>query len=172
MKCRFLLITPFVCLGQIQINQDSLNLYFSKILNQERVTCNLSPVKVDISLSSFTTEWVNFMSNHNYLGHGTDATSFTERLKKYRYTEGEWVENCSRIPLSNLSYMKQSNTKQFIQQYNNGDISQYGLALIVYYVWKNSPPHYQGMMNPKTNRIYVSSCWSSTGYFFSYLGTG
>jgi len=171
MKFRFLLITPFVCFSQIQINQDSLNFYFSKILNQERVTQNLSPVKVDVSLSSFTTEWTNFMSIHNYLGHGTGATSFTERLRKYRYTEGEWVENCSRIPLSNLSYMKQSNTKPFIQQYNNGDISQYGLALIVYYIWKNSPPHYQGMMNPNTKKFYVSTSKSSVGFYFSYLGT-
>ena len=175
MKLKLFPILFSVCfnfIGQVSINTDSLNYYFTEILNQHRTKQNLKSMKNDILFQPFTKQWSNFMSKNNYVGHGVGGNSFQSRLNKTNLGTTIRVENCSFIPMNNWNpNYKQTKLKPFVEQYNSGEISQFGIALLVFYTWWNSPPHYEGMMNPVTTKFYVSFTISPTGFYFSYLGT-
>lgn len=45
------------------------------------------------------------------------------------------------------------------------------MAWYVFYLWKNSPEHNDGLLDPKTNKFYVSICLSGTNMSSSYLAS-
>jgi hypothetical protein len=57
----------------------------------------------------------------------------------------------------------------YIENSYSGKISQHGLALYCFLLWKISPPHKMGMLNKDSKRFYISSYRKGDLTYVSYI---
>jgi uncharacterized protein YkwD len=182
------------------VNQDSVNMYFREIINQYRIKNNLGTMSVEYVYRPFTDNWSNYMSIHNYCGHGVGNDSFGSRVNRFGPAIGLYcTENCvgpwdfeKTLPSDlddpnyNKFYKKTVGGVTYKYQLTKNEISRFltieeeigqgldinkNIALFIFYNWKNSPSHNDAMLDSTTNKFYVSVHFDGTKITASYLAS-
>jgi len=182
------------------VSQDSVNIYFQNILNQYRIINNRNGLSIDTTLSPFTKNWSEYMLKQNYCGHGIGDESFINRAIRFEPTAllycsenvaGPWdfnkdlpydIEDPSygyytKIGLDSTDYQYKLTTTEINTLVNvehkigeGVDVNK-NIAIFIFYLWKNSPSHNDGLLDYNTTKFYVSITMVGTRMTASYLAT-
>jgi uncharacterized protein YkwD len=153
------------------INQDSVVFYFEEILNFERYSMGLKPLTRNKDLGDFTNYWSVSMAKNNRLSHGTGETSFNERIRNSKFKHSVFTaENVASIPIINLDIRSLGyEYSALITRYNKGGYTTKDFALLIFQIWKKSPPHYETLLSPNTEFFWLSISQSKSSFYFSFL---
>lgn len=172
-----LLLTPTVGLTQPKVNQDSLLVYFTKIINNYRVKNGLGTLSVDPQIKPLTDYQSKKMGETGIVGHGTGSESFSNRVARCGCLPDYEIilENCTELmtpdkpfPADVSSY---PNVEPYIEKSYAGELTQYEYAYYAFLMWKNSAPHNKGMLNPDTKHFYLSSYRKNGRTYLCYIAT-
>ena len=138
------------------INQELVNKLFLNHLNNHRLSLNLKPLKQNEKLNLAAKDHSEFMSVKNELTHFQLSDSKKEPYNRVVYYKGNFKsvgENITETPIKSAFTIKDKTLK--IQTYED-------LSFALYYAWKNSPPHYENMINPEFENSGIYVCLAST----------
>lgn len=171
----FLLLFPSLCFSQTDVNQDSLLFHFTTIINQYRVKNGLNKLVVDPKIKEVTDYWSKKMGESGVVGHGTGDNSFQNRIQKSKHlTSCELIlENCTELMTPDKPIITDVKTYPELKPYIDGSylkiLTQYEYAMYGFLMWKNSPPHNQGMLDPTTKSFYISSFRRNGRTYLCYI---
>ncbi len=170
-----LLLTPTVGLTQPRVNQDSLLVYFTQIINNYRVKNGLGTLTVDPKMKVMTDYWSMRMGQMNVVGHGSGNDDFGLRAKRCNCIPPSEIilENCTELMTPDVPFKtKVQSYPELIPYIENsyaGNLTQYQYAYYAFLMWKNSPPHHESMLNSKTKYFYLSSYRKNGHTYLCYI---
>jgi len=146
------------------LNFDSkvLNGYLIKLLNSDRKRKKQSYLTTDSSLIDMTKNHVNYMANHNYVGHNQNQKSkefVSSRLEYYGGNHQNIDEIVASIDLRKL-YLK-----------NKGRLTYHKLSKIMYDKWKKAGSNSKIILDP--NYVgYTIEHQLKSGFLYSCMTFG
>lgn len=170
-----LLLTPMVGLTQPRVNQDSLLLYFTKIINNYRVSKGLGTLSVDPQIKVLTDYQSKKMADNGVVGHGTGNDDFQHRLTRCDCLHNVelFLENCTELMTPDVPFITDvesyPDVEPYIEKSYAGKLTQYQYAYYAFLMWKNSAPHHRAMLNPDTKYFYLSSYRKNGRTYLCYI---
>lgn len=174
----FLIFIPSFCLSQPTITQDSLLKYFSEIINEYRKINGLEKLVINPKLKRATDYWAWKMAEIGVVSHGSNSDDFMNRLNRFGcISAGEFaLENCTELMTPDIPIKTSVKTYPDLKRYIEGSyfksLTQYEYAMYGFLMWKNSPAHNKGMLNPKTKYFYLSSYKRNGRTYLCYIAYG
>lgn len=171
----FLLLLPPLCFSQTDVNQDSLLFHFTTIINEYREKYGLNKLVVDPKIKEATDYWSKKMGESGVVGHGTGDNSFQNRINRSQHlTSRELVlENCTELMTPDKPMKTDVKTYPEVKPYIDDSylkiLTQYQYAMYGFLMWKNSPPHNKGMLEPTTKYFYLSSYKKNGRTYLCYI---
>jgi uncharacterized protein YkwD len=160
----------------VLFSQDSLNIYFEKILNQYRISNNLQPLKFDIELKKFADNHASYMAEMQLVTHGEGDYTLDNRWKKYseKYKSYYAGENCTELLVPQKNTLK--NIKSSVEELNpllnkllKNDPTTEDLALYAFIMWKNSKSHNELLLDSKMKYFYFSVKKNRNYYYCEFV---
>lgn len=170
-----LLLIPTVGLTQPRVNQDSLLVYFTKIINNYRVSNGLSPLSIDPKIKVLTDYQSKKMADNGLVSHGTGYDDFSNRINRCKcLPEVELVlENCTELMTPDVPFVTDvqsyPDVEPYIEKSYAGKLTQYQYAYYAFLMWKNSAPHHRAMLDPDTKYFYLSSYRKNGRTYLCYI---
>lgn len=172
-----MVLIPYIGYSQPSVNQDSLLHYFTKIINDYRTSKGLEPLMIDPKLKVHTEYWAKRMGEMDLVSHGTGNDHFKYRVvlnKNLSVGEGTFLlENCTQLMTPDVprivSVQSYPELIPYINRSYAGKLNQYEYAYYGFLMWKNSPPHNDGMLSPRTKYFYLSSYRKNGSTFLCYI---
>ena len=177
MKCLilWLILFPYIGFSQTDVNQDSLLFHFTKIINEYRIKNGLNELVVDPKIKESTDYWSKRMGESGVVGHGTGDNSFQNRINRSKYLSSRELvlENCTELMTPDKPMKTDVKTYRELKPYIDGSylkvLNQYECAMYGFLMWKNSPPHNKGMLDPTTKYFYLSSYKKNGRTYLCYI---
>lgn len=150
----WLIIYPSIGFSQTDVNQDSLLFHFTNIINEYRIKNGLDELVVDPEIKVVTDYWSKKMGESGVVSHGIGDDSFQNRINRSKHlTSREMVlENCTELMTPDKPMKTDVKTYRELKPYIDGSylkiLTQNEYAMYGFLMWKNSPPHNKGMLEP------------------------
>lgn len=170
-----LFFIPTFGFSQSLVNQDSLLFHFTHIINDYRVRNGLKELEVDPNMKVLTDYWSKRMGEMGKVGHGEGKESFQSRISSEKSIPPSFImlENCTELMTPDKPIKTSVKTypelKPYIDGSYQGILNQYDYAMYGFLMWKNSPPHNKGMLDPDTNYFYLSSYRKNGRTYLCYI---
>ncbi len=166
---------PTLVFSQSLVNQDSLLFHFTHIINDYRVKNGLKELEVDPKMKVLTDYWSKRMGEMGKVGHGEGKESFQSRISREKSIPPSFImlENCTELMTPDKPIKTSVKTypelKPYIDGSYQGILNQYDYAMYGFLMWKNSPPHNKGMLDPDTKYFYLSSYRKNGRTYLCYI---
>jgi|LauGreDrversion4_2_1035121.scaffolds.fasta_scaffold07864_2 uncharacterized protein YkwD len=170
-----LFLIPGLGFGQPKVNQDSLLVYFTKIINDYRVSKGLGTLTVDPKMKVLTDYWSKRMGEMHLVGHGTGGDDFGVRINNCHCMPPSEIvlENCTELMTPDVPFETKVQSYPelipYIEKSYGGKLTQYQYAYYAFLMWKHSAPHHKSMLNPDTKFFYLSSYRKDGRTYLCYI---
>lgn len=154
-------------MSQNNIDKDSVQYYFTKILNDYRQSNGLSNIKLNHKLKQFSDEHANYMASIDKVTHGENEYSFHNRFKKH-FT-GYGGENCSEILISKNLRSNFDNLNVVLNKITTQGITNELFAQYTFLTWKNSKSHDKFLLDKDVTCFYLSYEKVKNTYYLEYV---
>lgn len=171
----WLILFPSIVFSQTDVNQDSILFHFTKIINEYRIKNGLNELVVDPDIKVLTDYWSKKMGEAGVVSHGIGGDNFQNRINRSNHlTSRELVlENCTELMTPDKLIKTDVKTYPELKPYIDGSylkiLTQYEYAVYGFLMWKNSPPHNKGMLEPTTKYFYLSSYKKNGRTYLCYI---
>ncbi len=164
------LLSPILGFSQINVNEDSVNYYFTQIINEYRG--ERLKLETDTTLKPFSDYWAQYLYYikrtkdssefySDYYHHGIGDNQFKNRKRRY----SNLINSENAIEPWDVKW-----TPVFLGDKSTGSINK-DVARYIFHLWKNSPSHNEVMLLEETKYFYLSTYIVNGKITVSYVGS-
>jgi len=161
------LFSSIVGMSQNNIDKDSVQYYFTKILNNYRQSNGLSNIKLNDKLKQFSDDHAKYMVTINRVTHGENEYSFHNRFNKNFVGYGG--ENCSEVLISKNIRSNFNNLNVVLDKITTQGITNELFAQYTFLTWKNSNSHNKFLLDKEVTCFYLSYEKVKNTYYLEYF---